>query len=153
MASIVLYDWGRLSLSRSYPHGIAKSQERDGRCLCCGAKRSLEVDHILQKYFWGNNILDNMQTLCGECNRLKGTDRINFRDVQTDLTMPPKYLPNLNSPTGKKAAKASEWKRFLYRKINFSLFNCPLHCLLSKYRHTYVHLFYRDVCDSLLFCR
>lgn len=96
-------------------------KERDGRCLCCGSSnnRYLEVDHIVPKYFGGNNILDNLQTLCVKCNQLKGTDRINFRDCQTDLTMPPKRLPEFETPTGTKAGTPKSWYEFLSRVINF----------------------------------
>lgn len=96
-------------------------RERDSRCLCCGAenRRSLEVDHIVPKYFGGNNILDNLQTLCIRCNQLKSTDHINFRDCQTDLTMPPEALPEFETPSGTSAKDPDAWNQFLYRTINF----------------------------------
>lgn len=78
-------------------------KERDGGCLCCRIKKSrkLEVDHIVPRYFGGNNILDNLQTLCSECNHLKDTSHINFRDCQTDLTMPTEIIPEFETPTGR----------------------------------------------------
>lgn len=96
-------------------------KERDGGCVCCGSNlnRNLNVDHIVPKYFGGNNILDNLQTLCSKCNQLKGTDRINFRDCQTDLTMPPERLPKFDTPTGTKAGTPESWAEFLKRVINF----------------------------------
>lgn len=95
--------------------------ERDGGCLCCGShnSRNLEVDHILPKYFGGNNILDNLQTLCSKCNQMKGTDRINFRDCQTDLTMPPKIFLEFETPTGTKAGAPESWEGYLRRTFNF----------------------------------
>ena len=96
-------------------------KERDGGCLCCWSNngRQLEVDHIVPKYFGGNNILDNLQTLCRKCNQLKGTEHINFRDCQTDLTMPPDRLPEFETPTGTKAGTPESWGEFLCRIFNF----------------------------------
>jgi superfamily II DNA or RNA helicase len=95
--------------------------ERDGGCLCCISDnfRQLEVDHIVPRYFGGNNILDNLQTLCRRCNQLKGTEHINFRDCQTDLTMPPDLLPEFETPVGTKAGTPESWEEFLYRVFNF----------------------------------
>lgn len=95
--------------------------ERDGCCLSCGNNnlRLLEVDHILPSYFGGSNILDNLQTLCGECNRSKLIQNINFRDPQTDLSQPPNELPKFKYPQGKDAADPELWKRFICKTINF----------------------------------
>lgn len=51
--------------------------ERDmGRCRLCGRSRHqdavLHVDHILPFSLGGMTILDNLRTLCGECNLGKG---------------------------------------------------------------------------------
>jgi len=96
-------------------------RERDGGCLCCRStnSRHLEVDHIIPKYFGGNNILDNLQTLCSKCNQLKGTERINFRDCQTDLTQPIECLPEFELPTGIKAGSPESWTEYLCRVVNF----------------------------------
>ena len=48
--------------------------KRDGRCLLCGAtpqEARLEVDHIKPRSKGGGNGADNLQTLCGRCNRGK----------------------------------------------------------------------------------
>lgn len=97
-------------------------KDRDGKCLCCGMKnsQSLEVDHILPKYFGGSNILDNLQTLCSKCNnQLKGTDRINFLDRQTDLSMPLDVFPKFEMPSGQEARDAVSWEQFLCKSINY----------------------------------
>ncbi|MBA3654566.1 MAG: HNH endonuclease [Actinobacteria bacterium] len=47
--------------------------ERDGdRCRACGAVESLEVDHVLPRALGGTNDVENLQALCGPCNRKKG---------------------------------------------------------------------------------
>ncbi len=105
--------------------------ERDGGCLCCGSTnaRYLEVDHIIPKYFGGNNILDNLQTLCSKCNQLKGTEHINFRDCQTDLTMPADNLPEFEVPTGAKAGNPDSWGEFVNRVFNFFYRCSAVHAL------------------------
>lgn len=41
-------------------------------CLNCGAGERLVLDHIVPIAKGGLSGLDNLQLLCGECNRLKG---------------------------------------------------------------------------------
>lgn len=96
-------------------------KDRDRGCLCCGndSSRSLEVDHIIPKHFGGSNILDNLQTLCDKCNHIKGTNHINFRDCQSDLTMQPSSLIEFEMPAGSKAGDPESWGQFLRRTINF----------------------------------
>ena len=95
-------------------------KERDQRCLCCDSrsKRGLQVDHISPHYYGGGNPLDNLQTLCGECNRAKSTRTINFRASQTTLSQPPASFPSLKPPTGAKAADLEQWRRYVFRCIN-----------------------------------
>lgn len=59
---------------------------RDGhRCLCCGATRSLHVDHIAPSYVGGSNQLGNLQTLCKTCNQHKNIAEVNFTRHSTPL--------------------------------------------------------------------
>ncbi|MEV5913359.1 HNH endonuclease [Streptomyces chartreusis] len=45
---------------------------RDGfACVLCGAKEFLEVDHVLPIAQGGTWTLDNAQTLCRTCHRVK----------------------------------------------------------------------------------
>lgn len=47
--------------------------ERDGgRCVQCHATNGLQVDHIIPVVHGGSDDFDNLQTLCGPCNRAKG---------------------------------------------------------------------------------
>ena len=54
-----------------------KIYERDNyRCRCCGRNQNevdLEIDHIVPIAKGGKSTLDNLQTLCAECNKRKGT--------------------------------------------------------------------------------
>jgi len=46
---------------------------RDGRrCRHCGSGSELECDHIDSVHGGGMPTMDNLQTLCGRCNRRKG---------------------------------------------------------------------------------
>ena len=96
-------------------------KERDGCCLSCGNKnkRYLQVDHILPLHFGGTNIFDNLQTLCSSCNQAKNTIRVNFLDPQTDLTTPPKELPNFEPPNGKDTLDSDLWEQYIRKTLNF----------------------------------
>ncbi len=103
-------------------HVKLQVKERDQFCCqCCSSlsRRSLQVDHISAHYYSGSNALDNLQTLCGTCNRLKGTRFINFRDPETDLNNPSPSLPQFKMPSGRKAGDPDQWVMFLCRTFNF----------------------------------
>ncbi|MGL4668996.1 MAG: HNH endonuclease [Methanobacteriaceae archaeon] len=64
----------RKSFTKSIRHEVFK---RDNYiCVECGAKKSddvtLHVDHIIPSSKGGNDELDNLQTLCQDCNTAKG---------------------------------------------------------------------------------
>ena len=41
-------------------------------CVMCGSTKNLEVDHEESLANGGTNHIDNLQTLCRDCNRRKG---------------------------------------------------------------------------------
>jgi 5-methylcytosine-specific restriction endonuclease McrA len=45
---------------------------RDGACRRCGSTKNLEVDHIVPLAKRGTSEDENLQALCGPCNRQKG---------------------------------------------------------------------------------
>jgi ATP-dependent helicase IRC3 len=110
-------------LNGSEPSEHLKEQvkDRDQRCLCCDSrsKRSWQVDHISPRYYGGESHLDNLQTLCGECNRAKGAQTINFRNTRTIRSEQPVSFPDLQLPTGQKAVDLEQWRRYIFRSINF----------------------------------
>ena len=49
--------------------------EQGGDCNGCGThfqKQHLEVDHIIAEKVGGTDHIENLQLLCGHCNRIKG---------------------------------------------------------------------------------
>lgn len=85
---------GRQHIPRKLRHEVFK---RDGyRCRECGASKdetSLEIDHIVPVARGGTNDIDNLQTLCRECNRMKLTDT--WVGGSTDLKAAQNELRNL----------------------------------------------------------
>lgn len=55
--------------------------KRDGyRCLCCGSRKNLTIDHIIPKCKKGGTDKNsNLQTLCRKCNEIKDAHTISFR--------------------------------------------------------------------------
>ena len=44
-------------------------------CLCCGCADALQADHVRPLARGGTNAIENLQPLCGTCNRRKGSWR------------------------------------------------------------------------------
>ena len=88
--------YGRQPIPRKLRHEVFK---RDGyRCRECGASKdetSLEIDHIVPVARGGTNDIDNLQTLCRECNRMKHTDE--WVGGETDLEVVRNELMLLNN--------------------------------------------------------
>ena len=49
------------------------------KCLCCGAKRNLSMDHIIPLSRGGQHTASNIQPLCRSCNARKYTNSIDYR--------------------------------------------------------------------------
>ena len=48
---------------------------QSGNCNGCGVhfqKQHLEIDHIIAESVGGTDHIENLQLLCGHCNRIKG---------------------------------------------------------------------------------
>ncbi len=55
------------------PAGIGRAViARDGlQCIQCGTTEELQFDHVLPVALGGGTSVENLQVLCGECNRAK----------------------------------------------------------------------------------
>ena len=64
--------------SRTIPQDvkIAVSARDQGRCVQCGSTQELHYDHKIPWSRGGSNTVNNIQLLCGRCNRIKGADDI-----------------------------------------------------------------------------
>lgn len=48
------------------------------RCVSCGKKKKLTVDHIIPISEGGSSDISNIQPLCRGCNEVKGTNTLNY---------------------------------------------------------------------------
>lgn len=55
-------------------------EKYDNRCLACGRKVKLTVDHIMPLIRGGTDDIDNIQPLCITCNSRKKTEYIDYRN-------------------------------------------------------------------------
>lgn len=96
------------------------------RCLCCGGKTRLEVDHIKPKYRSRSHKRENLQTLCSICNRLKGDSTMSFRYFHRHvLTRRPKEFPDVPIPDH--PDELDQWKQYLQRSVNL-FYRCSAVC-------------------------
>jgi HNH endonuclease len=49
-------------------------QRDGGRCCSCGSNIELQFDHVIPVAMGGASTPENLQILCGPCNRAKGAD-------------------------------------------------------------------------------
>ncbi len=62
--------------------------EQGGHCRGCDSHfemRHLEVDHIIARQKGGTDHIDNLQLLCGHCNRIKGTRGMEYLIAKLQL--------------------------------------------------------------------
>ena len=64
------------------------------RCLACGdTEAMLEADHIVPLTRGGTDDIDNIQPLCGTCNRKIFVSVVDYRKLPVLLTVGPEWLP------------------------------------------------------------
>lgn len=51
----------------------------DNKCLCCGTKENITLDHVFPISLGGADSIINAQPLCGSCNSKKGVKYIDYR--------------------------------------------------------------------------
>ena len=62
--------------------------EQGGSCMGCGEHfkpQNLEVDHIIPRSKGGTDHLENLQLLCGHCNRVKGDRGMEYLRVKLQI--------------------------------------------------------------------
>lgn len=63
----------------AYQEWIDLCQHYDFRCVACGLRRPLSIDHVLPLSMGGANTIENVQPLCQFCNGNKGARLIDYR--------------------------------------------------------------------------
>jgi len=79
-------DLGRLPAPRSHRNALYGQQ--GGDCAGCGEHfrlANLEVDHIVARAAGGTDHIENLQLLCGACNRVKGDRGMAYLRVKLAL--------------------------------------------------------------------
>ena len=79
-------DLGELPPYRS--HAKTLYGEQDGNCAGCGTHFeawNLEVDHIISRRNGGTDHVENLQLLCGSCNRIKGDRGMEYLKTRLQL--------------------------------------------------------------------
>ncbi len=81
-------DLGKLRAYNSPENKKFLFGEQYGKCAGCNTEfnhRNLEVDHIISRKKGGTDHLENLQLLCGSCNRIKGDRGMDY--LKTRLQM------------------------------------------------------------------
>jgi superfamily II DNA or RNA helicase len=96
------------------------------QCLCCGKERrrgvSLEIDHILPVTMGGKNVPSNLQTLCKQCNGIKGVNEIDYHSIISPLRAPKEMV--LFDCTN-----TDDMDNFIARVVNH-IYHCRAFCSL-----------------------
>ena len=103
--------------------------ERDNyTCQCCGKQKGkgivFNADHILPVAMGGRNVLENLQTLCRQCNNAKGVNSVDYRATVSPLCKPKESL-NLSIRVGNE-----EPANVVTRIVN-EFYHCGAMCKLS----------------------
>jgi len=97
----------RVNLSR---HNIFKRDRN--RCVYCGSKDALTIDHVLPKSMGGRDSWENLVTACQKCNAKKG----NMTPEEAGMNMRhqpfrPSFVMFLSNFAGE---VREDWKPYLY---------------------------------------
>ena len=81
-------DIGKLPPYNCKANRVKLYGEQEGGCAGCSTHfeaRNLEVDHIISRNKSGTNHIENLQLLCGSCNRIKGDRGMEYLRVKLQL--------------------------------------------------------------------
>ena len=81
-------DLGKVPVSNSPANRRMLYGNQEGYCAGCATHfeaRNLEVDHIISRRKGGTDHIENLQLLCGSCNRIKGDRGMEYLSVKLQL--------------------------------------------------------------------
>lgn len=86
----------------------------DHKCVYCGSKENLTIDHVTPKSKGGRNTWENMVTSCGSCNVKKGDSHVDVFLKQNGLTMSHQpFRPTYLYFVEKINKVNNDWKQFV----------------------------------------
>lgn len=86
----------------------------DHKCVYCGDKENLTLDHVVPRSKGGSNTWDNLLTCCGSCNVKKGDKDVDSFLNEHGLTMHHKpFKPTYLYFVEKINKVNSDWKQFV----------------------------------------
>lgn len=86
----------------------------DHKCVYCGDKENLTLDHVIPRSKGGSNTWDNLLTSCGSCNVKKGDKDVDSFLNEYGLTMHHKpFKPTYLYFVEKINKVNSDWKQFV----------------------------------------
>lgn len=91
-------------------HNIMK---RDGnRCLYCGSRKNLTIDHVMPRSRGGRDTWENLATACNECNVRKGD--LTPQEANMELSQEPFQPVHITFFQSLLGVIEDEWKPYLY---------------------------------------
>lgn len=91
---------------------------REGfKCIYCGNKKKLTLDHIIPRSRGGGNTWTNLVAACHDCNVRKGDKKLENFLSQNGLRMDHEpYKPNYIQFLSRNKVMRDEWKKYFERK-------------------------------------
>ena len=80
-----------------------------GRCCSCGSGEELQFDHIIPVALGGGTGQDNLQVLCGPCNRSKGAGLVSPPPKPKSYMPPAGWYPDPNEASQQRYWDGAKW--------------------------------------------
>ena len=86
----------------------------DHKCVYCGSRENLTIDHVIPRSKGGRNTWENMVTCCGSCNVKKGDIDVDLFLSKSGLTMSHQpFRPTYLYFVEKINKVNNDWKQFV----------------------------------------